>query len=74
MKLLTYTLAVAVLILSLSNLYMWKDRTQQWNILHNQAILLERLLKDLTDFEYEDETGEPVEEYFYEEQPKFEEA
>lgn len=53
---------------------MWKDRTQQWNILHNQAILLERLLKDLTDFEYEDETGEPVEEYFYEEQPKFEEA
>ena len=74
MKILTYTLAVAILILSLSNLYMWKDRTQQWNIIHNQSIILERLLKDLMNFEYEDESGEPIEKYFYEEKPKTNEA
>lgn len=51
---------VAVLVLSTSQIYMWKDQVQQWQIMDTQIKMLNRLLelKNAAPFVYEDEMPE----------------
>jgi hypothetical protein len=60
MKRIFYSLAfIAFLILSLSQIYLWKDQVEQWRTMETQIQMLQRLLQlRNTDkpFVYEDET------------------
>jgi len=44
-RLILFVLVVAVLVLGLSNIYLWKDNTFQWRIMNTQIQMLQRLLQ-----------------------------
>jgi len=43
-KLYIVLFVLSISVLSLSNIYLWKDNVQQWNIMNTQIKMLQRLL------------------------------
>ena len=43
-KLYIVLFGLSISVLSLSNIYLWKDNLQQWNIMNTQIKMLQRLL------------------------------
>jgi uncharacterized membrane protein affecting hemolysin expression len=43
-KLYIVLFVLSISVLSLSNIYLWKDNIQQWNIMNTQIKMLQRLL------------------------------
>jgi len=44
-KLYIVLFVLSISVLSLSNIYLWKDNVQQWNIMNTQIKMLQRLLQ-----------------------------
>lgn len=58
LRLITY-LVFAVVVLGLSNIYLWLDRKDMWKIMETQAIMINRLyIINDKPFIYEDELPE----------------
>ena len=59
-KIYIYLILAGIVILSVSQIYLWKDQQQQWQIMDTQMKILNRLLQSNNDapFVYEDELPE----------------
>lgn len=47
-KLYIVLFVLSISMLSISNIYLWKDNVQQWNILNTQIQMLNKLLLQIT--------------------------